>query len=132
MTDLAVTLRAAQLAAHAHHNLVKGPTFFPDHEFLGELYGTYETAYDHVIERMIGLGKTPDLRAVTKDAAGLFDKIMSLKGEWSDVFLRVEEAIRHDAVVALAQKPTDGTQNFLQGLCDESESRTYKLRQRAA
>ena len=131
MTELAITLRAAQFAAHAHHNQVSGRTFLEDHEFLGELYDAYETAYDAVIERLIGFGKAPDLRQITGDAAVLFSKIMDMQKTWSNVFLEVEKAIRHDADAALMKKPSNGTQNFLQGLCDESEQRTYKLGQRA-
>ena len=129
--ELATTLRAAQFAAHTWHTRVAGRTFMQDHEFLGELYEAYEGAYDRVVERLVGLGKTPDLQQVTLDAATLHSKILAIKKDWPEVFLEVEKAIRHDADAALLQKQSNGTQNFLQGLCDESEQRTYKLGQRA-
>lgn len=133
MIELATTLRAAQFAAHTWHNRVAGRTFMQDHEFLSGLYEAYEEAYDSVVERLIGLGKTPDIPAITFDAATLHSKIMAIKKDWPEVFLEVERAIRHDADAVLAGKPrpSNGTQNFLQGLCDESEQRTYKLGQRA-
>ena len=55
MEELAILLRCLQLYTHNSHNLIKGETFFQDHEFLGELYPIYEAAYDSIVERMIGL-----------------------------------------------------------------------------
>lgn len=132
MKDLAITLRAAQLTAHNMHNLVKGCTFFEDHEHLGELYGAYEVAYDDVIERCIGLGDMPNLGEITRaacakscqyDVSGMKSEQMFL------ILLDMESSIRQ-----LAAKYNTGaslgTQNFLQGLADSSEQRTYKLKQR--
>ena len=55
MKELAILLRCLQLFSHNAHNLVEKSLFFQDHAFLGELYSTYEDAYDGVIERIIGL-----------------------------------------------------------------------------
>lgn len=133
MKNLAILYRAAQLLAHEKHNLVSGRTFFEDHEFLGELYGTYETAYDGVIERMIGLGAMAgvDLCDVGVAAA---QNAKSYSGEytteeWPQLFLDLETTLRK-CLDDCCKSCSTGTQNFLQGLADESEQRTYKLTQR--
>jgi DNA-binding ferritin-like protein len=128
---LATILRASQFVAHEKHNLVSGPTFLADHAYLGELYGEYEEAYDAVVERLIGLGKPVNIPAITTSAA----EVASRGGagsalNWPQRMLAMEEAIRREVVAALPVA-SEGTKNFLQGLADESEARTYKIGQRA-
>ena len=131
MKDLAIYYRCAQFYSHAAHNLASGDEFFQDHEYLGELYGAYETAYDDIIERMIGLGKSPDPMAITligaetakgygipKDDKEWFTKLVEIEGEICDI------------IKVLVPKATDGTQNLLQGLADESEKRQFLIGQR--
>ena len=132
MKELAVTLRCAQLVAHNMHNLVKGCTFFEDHEHLGGLYGTYETAYDNVVERMIGLGDMPDLNEICKAAcakACSYD-VSGMKAEQMFLLLLDMESLIRQNASKFNTGASLGTQNFLQGLADESEARTYKLKQR--
>jgi len=50
MSSIATLLRALQFLAHRAHNVIKGPTFFEDHKFLGKLYPDYEAAYDDIIQ----------------------------------------------------------------------------------
>lgn len=127
MQDLSIAFRASQLAAHQFHNTVTGPSFLEDHEYLGELYAAYESAYDGVIERIIGLGGTVDFPYVNVTSAETANDMTD--GPWFKALFRAEEAIRAELVKA--QKGASiGTVNFLQGLADESEQRTYKLRQR--
>lgn len=132
MHRLAVLFRTAQLFAHNAHNLARGATFYADHEELGGLYGVYESAYDDVVERMIGLGdEAVDLNKIQLEAvrelvkygaaepqASAFKAILELEGE-----LRVE-------CESASEGQSIGTVNFLQGLADASEARTYKIRQR--
>lgn len=131
MNELATIFRFAQFYAHIAHNLASGQTFFQDHEFLGELYGAYESAYDDVVERMIGLGQTPDLKKINLSAATLLNAYGS---DYS-----TEACLRHllytekeicEEVAKIAPTTSDGTQNLLQGLADDSEKRQYKLGQR--
>ena len=49
--------------------------------------------------------------------------------EWPQLFLDLEETLRR-ALSAAEKGASSGTINFLQGLADESEQRTYKLGQR--
>ena len=130
MKDLATLYRAAQFYAHAAHNLASGPTFFEDHEYLGELYGAYESAYDDLIERMIGLGVNVDISAVNKAAVNsAFHHEAESTDECFAYLLDMEDEIC-DQIKVLVPKSTDGTQNLLQGLADDSEKRQYKLGQR--
>lgn len=127
MQDLAILLRAAQFFAHNAHNLASGETFFEDHEYFGELYGAYESAYDGVIERIIGLGDTPNLVEITVMAT---DKLKAMGEEDAFAVLMKAERDICAACDAASEGETSGTINFLQGLADASEQRQYKLRQR--
>lgn len=133
MKDLAITFRAAQLTAHNMHNSVLGPTFFEDHEFLGELYGVYEAAYDGIVERMIGLDLDINLSEVTKQAgakASNYDVQKMRADEMFSALLAIENYLQGLIAKLDKEEQTVGMHNFLQGLADESEVRTYKLRQR--
>ena len=134
MDSTVAQLRALQFLAHRAHNVVKGPTFFEDHEFLGELYPAYEKAYNDLVERIIGTNaESLSICKVNKAAAEMssvspnetrpeaFFRII-LKGE-KDLCAMIEESIKEQ---------TQGTQNLLQQFCDDSEKRQYALKQRLA
>lgn len=131
MQELAILLRACQFYAHNAHNLASGETFFEDHEYLGELYAAYESAYDGVIERIIGLGDVPDLIDLTAKATERL-KAMGESAPQEVVFAALMKAEREicAACDAASEGESSGTINFLQGLADASEMRQYKLRQR--
>lgn len=132
MQDLATLYRAAQLYAHNAHNVAKGSTFFEDHEHLGELYGTYEKAYDDIIERIIGLGRYVDLIAVNRKACALAAEMGIPNGNETAFkeLLDMERSFRSEIEGYTSESV--GTLNFLQGLADESEKRTYLLGRRLA
>mgnify|MGYP003353200251 CR=1 FL=1 len=130
LTRLATQYRALQFYAHMAHNLTSGPTFFQDHEFFGELYPAYESAYDGLIERVIGLGGNPDIAETNITAANVL-KIANDKNA-QEFFARIlasEKGIQGMIDEAIKTQ-TQGTQNFLQGLADDSEVRVYKIQQR--
>lgn len=132
MDSLITQLRALQFLAHRAHNVIKGPTFFEDHEFLGGLYPAYEAAYDSAVERVIGLGTEKlNLSKINIAASQMSDILPNetkpepflraiLKGE-KDLCGMIDEAVK---------KASQGTQNLLQGICDDSEKRQYQLKQR--
>jgi len=132
MDSLITQLRALQFLAHRAHNVIKGPTFFEDHEFLGELYPAYEAAYDSAVERVIGLGTEKlNLSKINVAASQMSDILPNetkpepflraiLKGE-KDLCGMIDEAV---------EKASQGTQNLLQGFADQSEARQYQLKQR--
>ena len=79
MDTIATQLRALQFLSHRAHNMVKGPTFFEDHEFLGEIYPAYEAAFDSVIERIIGTGSaTLSIVKINKAAAEMARRVEEL------------------------------------------------------
>jgi len=130
MHNTAIILRALQLYAHNAHNLAKGKTFLQDHEFLGELYGAYEGEYDSLVERMIGLGEEPDLNEITKEAA---DAATANEFKDNDNAFSVLLVTEKELCSSIEKDMTDasnGTQNLLQTIADNSEMRQYKLKRR--
>jgi DNA-binding ferritin-like protein len=132
LAEVAGAYRAAQFIAHNFHNLVKGPTFLEDHEFLGELYGEYEEAYDGCIERIIAFTGAADVTGITTKACAAAAQINPNGKSSSDMFTIILGLERGFCALIKAAVPdcTDGTQNFLQGLADESEMRQYKISQK--
>jgi DNA-binding ferritin-like protein len=130
MKQIAITLRGLQLFAHNAHNLAKGKTFLEDHEFLGELYGAYESAYDDVVERMIGLGGDQDLNAITTEACDMATSAKFSDNDQAFNVLLVTEKELCDEIKKEMGKQSTGTQNLLQGIADNSEMRQYKLKRR--
>lgn len=132
MDKLAQTFRTAQLVAHNFHNLTKGVSFFADHEFFGDLYGTYEEAYDSIVERDIGLGEAIDLCAINAaagTACGNYDGSDMAADEMCAVLLGLERQIQAECA-QFTKGASIGTANLLADLADKSEMRVYKLRQR--
>lgn len=130
MKNLAIYLRALQLYSHNAHNLAKGKTFFEDHEFFGELYPAYESAYDMVVERIIGELGDCDLNEVTKKAC---DIIYSKKFTDNDAalkFILTTEKELCAEIEAINDAESLGTQNMIQGIADESLIRQYKISRR--
>ena len=132
MRDLSILLRAMQLYAHNCHNTTKGSNFFADHDFLSELYPTYEATYDSIIERTIGLGLNPDLARVTLEAASLVASSPASDVGCFVVLLTLEQELcsKCQEYISTAQL-SEGTKQLLGDICDKSEARQYKLRQRA-
>ena len=131
MHSLATLFRAAQLYTHFAHNTIKGPTFFADHPFLGELYTQYEGFYDDTVERMIGLGEKPDIAKITEQACALSCKAMGDKD--ADMFFKRITATNKQIQAEIAKDvkgASDGVQNLLQGMADRLEGVDYKIKQR--
>jgi DNA-binding ferritin-like protein len=133
LTELAVTYRALQFFAHIAHNLVGGESFFSDHDFLGTAYGDHASAYDAIVERIVGSDLAPDLFSITADAAARVQSFRDAKGTQAMLTVLLDgerEAARQiDAAIASGGL-SQGTINLLAGLADAGEVRIYKLRQR--
>lgn len=130
LKNLAIVLRAAQLYSHAAHNLISGESFFADHSFAGDVYGAMESAYDSVVERAIGTGEKLDLLAMNVSAAKLVADCKT--GTVSDIFeqlLENESSLRRE-IESAHDGASAGTINMLDQLSDDSEVRTYKIKQR--
>jgi DNA-binding ferritin-like protein len=130
MEKIAFVLRYLQLYAHQAHNLVKGPTFFQDHEFLGELYPVYEDAYDSIIERSIGLGKPVNIQKVNLAAAKELPNDASVKMTQCFKDLLESEKYLCKLIEQNVQGASQGTMNLLADMADKSEVRQYKIQQR--
>ena len=135
LLKIATMLRAGQLYAHHAHNNVKGSTFFTDHSFFGELYPTYETAYDGCIERYMGTGDCKaDTIAVSKEAIDLIEDFPKEGGEGNRAFyqalLRFESTLCSMCEKAVTLPMSEGTKQMVGNLADESEVRQYKMKQR--
>lgn len=131
MIKLATQLRYMQFYAHNAHNMCQGDTFFSDHEELGDLYGVYEGLYDSVIERMIGLGQSVDLVKVQVEAAKMLDgeaEPKAFSAAFSGLLTCENELCK---LISEANTGASlGTQDLLQAMCNDSEVRQYKFKQR--
>lgn len=132
MEDLAIILRGMQFYAHQAHNLISGDEFFQDHAFLGDLYPKYESDYDDVIERMIGLGQSIDIAKVTKEAASILDSEESMQSNDCIEMLLVYEKSLCETVGSLMSGVSHGTQQLIGEMANQSEIRQYKMKQRLA
>jgi DNA-binding ferritin-like protein len=132
MQELATYLRFLQFFAHVCHNLTHGEGFFADHAFLGDLYKEYEDLYDATAERAIGLGHQIDFRYVHTQAAALLNRENFQLQEPEVMFaslLRGEKTLCGYAAASI-NGASEGTKQFLGNICDASESRQYKFKQR--
>lgn len=105
--------------------------FLEYHEFLGELYGVYEGLYDDVVERMIGLGMEVDPSALTKAAADKAEEAEVYEGGALGMFAYLNDCEKEIRGLAESYNAdaSFGSKNFLQGIADDSEKRSYKLGQ---
>lgn len=134
MKEIAILLRLLQLYSHNAHNLVKGSLFLQDHDFLGELYPQYESEYDSIIERMIGLGQSVDLVEVQALAVEQLKSLPSMSQENKESFMLILDMEKSlcslvEAMI-VGMKPSEGTKQLLGDVCNKSEMRQYKLNQR--
>jgi DNA-binding ferritin-like protein len=130
--ELATYLRFLQFFAHTCHHLTHGEGFFADHAFLGDLYKEFEEIYDASVERCIGLGHTIDLRYVHTQAAALLNRENFQMQEPNVMFaslMRGEKTLCGYAAACM-NGASEGTKQFLGNICDDSEQRQYKLKQR--
>lgn len=127
MNNLASLVRTMQFFAHHSHNMIKGQTFFEDHEFLGDLYKSYEDIYDNIVERMIGLGQGFDVIKILNDSITLLSS-KTLGNDYFAQLLAMEKSLCTAIEIYLVEnKCSEGTKNLLADICDKSEVRQYKL-----
>jgi DNA-binding ferritin-like protein len=132
MEKLATMLRYMQFYAHVAHNLTKGPTFFADHEFLGDLYKAYENDYDSIVERCIGLGIAINLSDIHLNAAKALDKLNLDPALFFSNIAELEKGLRTAVDSEIIDSVSEGTRQLLGEISNQSEMRQYKIRQRLA
>lgn len=129
MIELAILYRTLNLYAHHGHNLIKGATFFEDHEFLGSLYATADDYYDQIIERFIGTeSDSVDLCEIIKESHALLENCDDKFLDTSLILL--EEILKHIESISKSGKISVGTQNLIQGQADALEVTIYKLKRK--
>jgi len=133
LLKLAKVLRAAQVVAHGAHNNCKGATFFQDHDFFGKLYPVYESEYDSVVERYIGLtGETVEAVSIMSDAMGLISDMScdSTEACLEGLDLLEKTLCKVCTDVCGQGSVSEGTRQLVGEICNQSEIRQYKIRQR--
>lgn len=133
MKEIATFLRFKQLLAHCMHNTISGPTFFADHDFLGDFYEQAAKQYDSVIERLIGSGETIDIIAIQTKAANLLNSVSTLNINNPQTcfaeLLKVENELSSEIDQA-AKSVSQGTMQLLGDIANEAQINIYKLKQR--
>jgi len=133
MTALATLLRALQLFAHNRHHDAKGDTFFGDHEFYGNAYAAFESAYDSVVEAMCAVAPEtlPNLLQIQRDAVTVLGE-MNADTPW-DTLLTGEHNLQAELHRVISDgKQTDATINLLAGIAEASQKRQYFIQRRTA
>lgn len=122
--------------AQCFHQLCCGASFFSDHKQLGKFYEEYDASYDSLIEQAIGLGsavKLAMLLNLQEEAAGIINQGVAPSEDCTTYFkvlLKWEASLCREIDKLMKQEPDNGTQNLLQGLCTESQKRTYLMTRR--
>lgn len=134
MKAIAITLKLMNIYAHNCHNIVAHVPFFQDHEFLAEAYAAYDDAYDSVIERMIGLDLPCNLVDVHILAVQNLQKLpqnyLENKTCFQTLSLLEEKLCQTIEQEISAGGMSEGTRQLLGDICDKSEARQYKIKQR--
>lgn len=133
MIEAAILLRNKQLVVHNMHNNASKVAFLADHDYLGEIYGKAESQYDGIIERLIGLGQTPDLNSVQIQAAQKLAALPPAKdnGEmFSQILMLNKQILQVIEAECRSGKLSQGSLQLLGGIADELEGECYKLVQR--
>lgn len=126
-----------QLFSHHAHNLVSRAVFFQDHDFFGEQYPVYEADYDSIIERIVGmqgegqLSLTPLLQAVSAKLINA-PSIGVKENKIFFQYLLQQEQELCKIVEDLCKIPgtSQGVIQTLGTICEKSEVRQYKIKQR--
>ena len=136
MRDILVHVRAMQFFGQTAHHLVARAPFHSDHKFFGEAYEAMSDAYDSVAERIIGLMGEEALKPQTL-LLEVNEKIKmapSTGVKENKVFyqfqLMMEQELCKRIAATIAGGVSPGVEQLLGTLCDESEVRQYKIKQR--
>lgn len=137
MKELVILLRSINLYAHSAHNLCGRIPFFQDHEFFAEIYNNADSAYDDVIERMIGLygeasipSLSEQLIMLTEIAKVLPEKDVASNSVYFQVILNKQKSVCAKIEELCKSGLPQGTIQMLGNITDKSEQIQYKIKQR--
>lgn len=135
LEKIAVILRGGQIYAQHAHNFSCGTPFHSDHNFFGDVYDAYADAYDSVIERSIGLGARPNgLEIARKGITAVSEFPLECEND-NRAFYQALALIEQELCSAIescckSNRYSEGTIQLIGELCNQSEMRQYKIRQR--
>lgn len=138
MKELLILLRSINLYAHQAHNICARIPFFQDHEFFNEVYTNADSAYDDVIERMIGLygeesipSLPEQLVAISQIIEQLPEKGVKENAIFFQVLLEKQKLVcaKIEQLCTAGNLP-QGTIQMLGNIADKSEQFQYKMKQR--
>ena len=123
------------LFSHNAHHLVKSQSFFSDHEFFGEVYSQLATDYDDVAERIVGtLGEDAlNLQTLMSSVIAKLSQAPSVSQKNNRVFFEYQlqqEQVLCNLIKQIEPTVSPGTQQLITEICNKSESRQYKIKQR--
>lgn len=136
LLPIIVHLRAMQLYTHHAHNLCARIVFQQDHDFFGEVYSALDGEYDGVVERQIGLfGEDKlDLTAIIVQVHSKLKGLPTVGVKENKVFytqlLEMEKQLLSAIQAVINTGVSEGTRQMLGDICDRSEVRQYKIKQR--
>jgi DNA-binding ferritin-like protein len=136
MRDILVHLRAMQMFAQTAHQLVARAPFHSDHKFFGNAYEASATDYDGVAERILGLMGEDALRPQTilMEVSEKLKMAPSTGVKENKMFyqyqLMMEQELCKKITATIAAGVSPGTEQLLGTICDNSEIRQYKIKQR--
>ena len=133
LLQIIIQLRAMQLFYHHCHLTVSKALFFQDHLALGDFYEALEDDYDRVSERLIGLYGSDGflLPVISKQVDAKLAAVVPYKEnvQCFEQGLKMEQELVA-MCTAVGKSLTFGTEQLLGDVCDKSEGRQYKIKQR--
>lgn len=136
MRDILIHLRAMQMFAQTAHQLVARGPFHSDHAFFGDAYEAAAKDYDGVAERIIGLMGEETLRPQTilMEVAEKLKAAPSVGVKENKAFYQYQQMMEQElckrVAATIAAGVSPGTEQLLGTICDNSEIRQYKIKQR--
>lgn len=135
MKELAILLRAMQMFSHSAHHLMARTPFHSDHEFFSEVYQGLDDDYDSVIERMIGLSgeEGAQLQAILVGVSSKLVGAPSIGVKENALFYQHQLKFEMELCTLIAQiiqSTSPGTEQLIGEICNKSEMRQYKIKQR--
>lgn len=136
MKELLILLRAMQIYAQNAHQLVKGTPFHSDHAFFGDVYNEVAGDFDDLAERIIGLyGEEPlALQPMLASVVAKLSDAPSVGVDDNKIFymhqLKMEDSLCKIVERIIAAGVNPGTEQLIGEICNKSEMRKYKIKQR--
>ena len=136
MIQIIAYIRAMQIATQHFHNLCARTPFHSDHEFFSGVYESLQSDYDSVIERHIGIKGEEGLELkslmtiVMKNLEGVPSVGVKENSVFYNHLLKCEQQLCMIISETIKQGVTPGTEQLLGDICNASEVRQYKIKQR--